>query len=218
MARVKTAVLISGRGSNLQALIDAASNAEFPAEIVRVISNVPNAGGLDRAEKAGIATATIDHREFDGRVPFEDALHAELTEAGVELICLAGFMRLLTEHFVKRWFDRIINIHPSLLPSYKGLHTHERVLEDGVRFTGCTVHFVRPAMDAGPIIVQAAVPVLAGDDADTLAGRVLTAEHRCYPHALRLVAGGQTTISGENVEIRDGSDAAGIWLNPDDGL
>lgn len=218
MARVKTAVLISGRGSNLQALIDAAADPEFPAEIVRVIANVPGAGGLERAEKAGIATATIDHRDFDGREPFEDALHADLTAAGIELICLAGFMRLLTSHFVDRWLDRMINIHPSLLPSYKGLHTHERVLEDGVRFTGCTVHFVRPAMDAGPIIVQAAVPVLAGDDPDTLAGRVLKAEHRCYPHALRLVAGGRTTITGETVEIRDGAGPEGIWINPDDGL
>lgn len=218
MDRVKTAVLISGRGSNLQALIDAAADPAYPADIVRVISNVPGAGGLERAEKANIGTATIDHRDFDGRAPFEDALHAELTGAGVELVCLAGFMRLLTEEFVERWFDRMINIHPSLLPSYKGLHTHERVLEDGVRFTGCTVHFVRPAMDAGPIIAQAAVPVLPGDDADTLAARVLAAEHRCYPHALRLVAGGQTAIAGGTVAIRDGSGPEGIWLNPDDGL
>jgi phosphoribosylglycinamide formyltransferase 1 len=217
MARVKTAVLISGRGSNMQALIDAAADPTYPAEIVRVISNAPGAGGLERAEKAGIATAAIDHRDFDGRAPFEDALHAELTRAGVELVCLAGFMRLLTEQFVERWFDRMINIHPSLLPSYKGLHTHERVLEDGVRFTGCTVHFVRPAMDAGPIIVQAAVPVLPGDTADTLAARVLTAEHRSYPHALRLVAGGYTAITGQTVEIGDGSAPDGIWLNPDDG-
>ena len=201
-----------------QALIDAAADPAFPSEIVRVISNVPDAGGLDRAHKAGIATATIDHREFAGREPFEDALHAELTGADVELICLAGFMRLLTEHFVERWLDRLVNIHPSLLPSYKGLHTHERVLEDGVRFTGCTVHFVRPAMDAGPIIVQAAVPVLPDDTPDSLAGRVLTAEHRCYPHALRLVAGGHATVRADTVEVRDASGPEGIWLNPDDGL
>ena len=217
MARVKTAVLISGRGSNMQALIDAAADPDYPAEIVRVISNAPGAGGLERAADAGIATAAIDHRDFDGRGPFEDALHAELIAAGVELVCLAGFMRLLTAEFVERWYDRMINIHPSLLPSYKGLHTHERVLEDGVRFTGCTVHFVRPAMDAGPIIVQAAVPVLPGDDADTLAARVLTAEHRCYPQALRLVAGGRTKILGETVDIRDAAAPDGIWLNPDDG-
>ena len=217
MARVKAAVLISGRGSNMQALIDAAADPGYPAEIGRVISNAPGAGGLERAAAAGIATAAIDHRDFDGRAPFEDALHAELTAAGVELVCLAGFMRLLTAEFVERWSDRMINIHPSLLPSYKGLHTHERVLEDGVRFTGCTVHFVRPAMDAGPIIVQAAVPVLPGDDADTLAARVLTAEHRCYPHALGLVAAGRTSIVDETVIIEDAAGPAGITLNPDDG-
>lgn len=217
MARVRTAVLLSGRGSNLQALIDAAAQPEFPAEIVRVISNVPDAGGLSRAENAGIATATVDHRNFDGRGPFEDALQAELEAAGVELVCLAGFMRLLTKRFVDRWHDRMINIHPSLLPSYKGLHTHERVLEDGVRFTGCTVHFVRAEMDAGPIIVQAAVPVLPGDDADILAARVLTAEHRCYPLALKLVADGKTRVVEGRVEIAEAAVPDVISLNPDDG-
>ena len=217
MARLKTAILISGRGSNMQALVDAAAEPEYPAEIVRVISNVPGAGGLERAAEAGIATKAIDHRDFDGRAPFEDALHAELIEAGVELVCLAGFMRLLTADFVERWLDRMINIHPSLLPSYKGLHTHERVLAEGVRFTGCTVHFVRPAMDAGPIIVQAAVPVLPDDDADTLAARVLSAEHRCYPHALRLVAEGRTSIVDETVIVDGAAGPTGITINPDDG-
>lgn len=217
MARLKTAILISGRGSNMQALVDAAADPGYPAEIVRVISNVPGAGGLDRAAEAGIATTVIDHRDFDGRAPFEDALHAELSDAGVELICLAGFMRLLTAEFVERWFDRIINIHPSLLPSYKGLNTHERVIADGVRFTGCTVHFVRPAMDAGPIIVQAAVPVLPGDDSDTLAARVLSAEHRCYPHALELVANGRTSIVDETVIVKGAAGPAGIAVNPSDG-
>ena len=135
MARLRTAILISGRGSNMQALVDAAADPAYPAEIVRVISNVPGAGGLERAAQTGITTTAIDHRDFDGRAPFEDALHAELTEAGVELVCLAGFMRLLTEGFVERWFDRMLNIHPSMLPAYKGLHTHERVLSEGVRFT-----------------------------------------------------------------------------------
>jgi phosphoribosylglycinamide formyltransferase-1 len=217
MGRVKTAILISGRGSNMQALIDAAADPEFPAEIVRVISNVPGTGGLDRAARAGIPTAAIDHRNFDGRAPFEDALQTDLITAGAELICLAGFMRLLTEDFVNRWNNRMLNIHPSLLPAYKGLQTHERVLEDGVRFTGCTVHFVRPAMDAGPIVVQAAVPVVPGDDADTLAARVLLAEHRCYPHALRLVADGKTSIVDETVRIAGASGPTGITLNPDDG-
>ena len=217
MARVKTAILLSGRGSNMQALVEAATDPSYPAEIVRVISNVPGAGGLERAAEAGIATTAIDHRDFDGRASFEDALHNELTAHGVELVCLAGFMRLLTERFVERWFDRMLNIHPSLLPAYKGLHTHERVLSEGVRFTGCTVHFVRPAMDAGPIIVQAAVPVLPDDDADTLAARVLTAEHRCYPHALRLVAEGRTSIVDETVLIDGAVGPTGIAVNPDDG-
>lgn len=216
MARLKTAILISGRGSNMQALVDAAADPDYPAEIVRVISNVPGASGLERASQAGIATTAIDHRDFDGRVSFENALHAELTEAGVELICLAGFMRLLTADFVERWLDRMINIHPSLLPSFKGLQTHERVLSEGVRFTGCTVHFVRPAMDAGPIIVQAAVPVMPGDDTDALAARVLTAEHRCYPHALQLVANGQTSIVDETVVVKGAAGPAGIAVNPDD--
>ncbi|MGB0630198.1 MAG: phosphoribosylglycinamide formyltransferase [Alphaproteobacteria bacterium] len=218
MARVKTAVLLSGRGSNLQALIDAAADPDFPAEIVRVVSNVPGAGGLQRAEQAGIHTTTIDHRDFNGREPFEDALHTELQAAGVELICLAGFMRLLTRSFVDRWHDRMINIHPSLLPSYKGLHTHERVLADGVRFTGCTVHFVRAEMDAGPIIVQAAVPVHPGDDADTLAARVLTAEHRCYPMALKLVASGESRVVDGRVEMRNARAPDRIQINPDDGM
>ena len=217
MARVKTAVLLSGRGSNLQALIDAAASPEFPAEIVRVVSNVPGAGGVERAAQAGIATATIDHRDFEDRETFEDALQAALAADEVELVCLAGFMRLLTKDFVDRWHDRMINIHPSLLPSYKGLHTHERVLEDGVRFTGCTVHFVRAEMDAGPIIVQAAVAVHADDDADTLVARVLTAEHRCYPLALELVAGGRTRVVENRVEIDGVSAPQPIHLNPDDG-
>ena len=217
MARLKTAVLLSGRGSNLQALIDAALEQEFPAKIVRVISNVPGASGIDRAEKVGIPTTTIDHREFDGREPFEATLQTELQNAGVELVCLAGFMRLLTKSFVDRWHDRIINIHPSLLPSYKGLHTHERVLADGVRFTGCTVHFLRAEMDTGPIIVQAAVPVHPGDDADALAARVLMAEHRCYPLALSLVAGGKTRVIGGRVEIENAGAPNAVSLNPDDG-
>ncbi len=214
MARLKTAVLVSGRGSNLQALIDASLAPSYPAEIVRVISNVPGAHGLERAAAAGIPTATIDHRKFDGRPAFEDALHAEIVSAGAELVCLAGFMRLLTKGFVDRWHDRLVNIHPSLLPSYKGLHSHERALADGVRFTGCTVHFVRAEMDAGPIIVQAAVPVQGGDDADTLAARVLQAEHACYPLAVRLIAEGRVTIEAETVRVRDAGVPDGFQVNP----
>lgn len=216
MARVKAAVLVSGRGSNLQSLIDSTSAPSGPVEIVRVICNVPGAGGLARAEEAGIPTTTIDHRDYESRETFEDALHAELIASGAEIVCLAGFMRLLTESFVEKWLDRMINIHPSLLPAYKGLHTHERVIADGVRFTGCTVHFVRPAMDAGPIIVQAAVPVQQDDDSASLAGRVLTAEHRCYPLALRLLAEGRLRIDGETVRIDAAPSPQTILLNPAD--
>ena len=200
-ARKSTAVLISGRGSNMQALLDAARNQDFPARIVRVISNVWDAAGLKRAEAAGIATTVIDHRSFKGRPAFDAALDQALREDGIELVCLAGFMRLLTADFVSGWRDRLINIHPSLLPAFPGLDTHARALAAGVRFTGCTVHFVRPTMDEGPIIVQAAVPVLRGDDEATLAARVLAAEHKAYPLALRLVASGRARVVDDRVEI-----------------
>jgi phosphoribosylglycinamide formyltransferase-1 len=217
MARLRAAVLVSGRGSNLQALIDDCARANAPAQIALVLSNVAGAAGLARAEAAGIATAVVDHRAFPSRAAFEDALQHCLDKAGVELVCLAGFMRLLTAPFVERWRDRLINIHPSLLPSYRGLDTHARAIADGVRFAGCTVHFVRAEMDAGPIIVQAAVPVHADDDADRLAARVLEAEHRCYPLALRLIASGKVRVAGERVII-DGADSpSAILLNPDDG-
>lgn len=198
---MKIAVLISGRGSNLQALIDACAAPAFLGDIAIVVSNVPNAAGLERARAAGLETRTVDHRTHADRPEFEDALHDVLDQSGTELVCLAGFMRLLTAGFVDRWHDRIINIHPSLLPSYKGLDTHRRVLEDGLRLTGCTVHFVRSDMDAGPIIVQAAVPVHDNDDEDSLAARVLAAEHRCYPLAVRLIAEGRVRIVDERVTI-----------------
>ncbi len=217
MARLKAAVLISGRGSNLEALIAECARPEAVAEIKLVISNVAGAAGLMRAEEAAIATRVIDHKGFADRESFEDELHRGLTAAGVELVCLAGFMRLLTEGFVERWRDRLINIHPSLLPAYRGLDTHARVLADGVRFTGCTVHFVRPAMDDGPIIVQAAVPVLSGDDEDTLAARVLAAEHRCYPLALRLIAEGRVGVVDERVEIDGAAVPATALINPAEG-
>ena len=204
MARVKTGVLISGRGSNLQALIDATRATDHPAEIVLVISNVPGAAGLARASEAGIPTAVVDHRDYGSpgaRAAFEAALTATLEEAAVELICLAGFMRVLTGGFVVRWRDRLINIHPSLLPSFPGLDTHERALAEGVKLHGCTVHFVREAVDHGPIIGQAEVPVLPQDDAESLAARVLGAEHRLYPACLRLVAEGRARVVGEGVEI-----------------
>ena len=199
---LKVAVLVSGRGSNLQALIDICADPAFPAEIVTVISNIPDVYGLERAQTAGIATDVVNHRDFENRESFETALQVAISKSGAELICLAGFMRILTAGFVNRWRDRLVNIHPSLLPSFKGLHVHEQALEAGVKISGCTVHFVVPEMDAGPIIVQEAVPVLPGDDADALAARILEAEHRCYPHALRLIAEGRTEVVGERVVIK----------------
>jgi phosphoribosylglycinamide formyltransferase-1 len=214
MARLKAGVLISGRGSNLQALIDACAEPGFPAEIALVISNRPDAQGLARAERAGIATAVIRHGDFAAREPFEEALDAALRAAGVELVCLAGFMRLLTPGFVERWRDRLINIHPSLLPAFRGLETHERVIAAGVRFTGCTVHFVRAAMDDGPIILQAVLPVRAEDDAESLAARVLEAEHRCYKLALRLIAEGRVRVAGEHCVVTGAPPALEPLLNP----
>lgn len=211
--RLRLGVLISGRGSNLQALIQACATSAFPAEVALVISNVANAEGLAHASEAGIATATIDHKVFLGRAPFEDAITAALEAANVELVCLAGFMRLLTPGFVTHWHDRMINVHPSLLPAYRGLNTHERALADGVRFAGCTVHYVRADCDAGPIVAQAAVPVAADDTPDSLAARVLLAEHQIYPEAIRLIAEGQTRIVGERV-IVTGASLPPSTINP----
>lgn len=214
MSRLRVSVLISGRGSNLQALIDAAAAPGFPAEVVLVLSNVPGAQGLARAERAGIATRVVDHRAFADRAGFEAALDEALVAAESQLVCLAGFMRLLGEGFVGRWRDRLINIHPSLLPAFKGLRTHERAHAAGVRFSGCTVHFVRPAMDDGPIIVQAAVPVHAGDDADALAARVLAEEHRIYPLAVRLIAEGRVRVVDDRVDIDGAVAPPGALVNP----
>jgi phosphoribosylglycinamide formyltransferase 1 len=216
VARLKTAVLISGRGSNLEALMRACAEKDFPAEIALVIGNRADAGGLAHAARAGTASAVIPHRDYPSRESFEAALTKTLETAGIELICLAGFMRLLTASFVDRWRDRMINIHPSLLPAFPGLDTHARALAEGVRFVGCTVHFVRTEMDHGPIIVQAAVPVLPGDDEHTLAARVLTAEHRAYPLALRLIGEGRVKVVGERTEIASMSGGASILLNPAD--
>ncbi len=188
MSTLKVAVLISGRGSNLQALIDACANPDFPARIALVLSNVEGAYGLERAAKAHIPSAVLPHKNFARREAFDDAMDAKLREAGIEFVCLAGFMRLLSPSFVKRWEGRIVNIHPSLLPSFKGLHVHEQALAAGVRISGCTVHYVVPELDSGPAILQAAVPVEPNDTPDTLAARVLEAEHRIYPEALKMVA------------------------------
>lgn len=216
MARLKAAVLISGRGSNLQALIDACAQPGFPTEITLVISNRADAAGLQRAAEAKIATAVIPHRDYPNREAFDTAITAALEKAGVDLVCLAGFMRLLTPGFVEHWRDRLINIHPSLLPSFPGLDTHERALAQGVRFSGCTVHFVRAEMDNGPIIVQAAVPVPQDDTAEKLAARVLAAEHRAYPLALKLIGSGKVTVVGERVEIAGAGNSANTLLNPTD--
>jgi phosphoribosylglycinamide formyltransferase-1 len=208
VVRLKVAVLISGRGSNLQSLIAACAAPGFPAEIELVISNRADALGLARAGQAGIPCAVILHRDYPSREAFDAALTAALEQAGAELVCLAGFMRLLTPAFVARWRDRLVNIHPSLLPAFPGLDTHARALAAGVRFSGCTVHFVRAEIDNGPIIVQAAVPVLDGDDADSLAARVLAAEHKAYPLALKLIGEGRVTVRGDRVAIAPGASAA----------
>lgn len=200
-AKLRVGVLISGRGSNLQALLDAAGEPDFPAEIGLVISNIPGAYGLERAATAGIATRVIDHTAYPSRGAFETALSEGLREAGCELVCLAGFMRLLTGPFVETWWDRLVNIHPSLLPAFRGLQVHERVIAYGARFTGCTVHFVRPAMDDGPIIAQAVVPVFDDDDPDSLAARVLAQELRIYPLAVRLIAERRVRVDGLKVRM-----------------
>jgi phosphoribosylglycinamide formyltransferase-1 len=172
----------------MTALIAAARAPDYPAEIVIVISNEPDAAGLAFAASEGIPTAVVNHRDYSSRETFADAIDAELFTAGVEIVCLAGFMRLLATPFVERWSGRMLNIHPSLLPAYKGLHTHARALADRAAVHGCTVHFVAPELDSGPVILQAKVPVLSGDDETSLAARVLKEEHRIYPEALRLVA------------------------------
>ena len=206
MSKLKLGVLISGRGSNLQALLERAAEEGYPAEVALVISNNEEALGLQRAEAADVPTVVIDHRGFETREAFEAKLDEALSAAGVELVCLAGFMRKLTPWFVERWRDRLINIHPSLLPAFRGLDTHQRALEAGVRITGCTVHYVRAEVDDGPIIAQAAVPVGAEDTEETLTARVLAAEHRLYALAVRLIAEGKVTVEGERVKlVGDGS-------------
>lgn len=195
MQRKRVAILISGRGSNMAALIAAAADPGYPAEIALVASNRPDAAGLVRALDAGISTLVIDHTTFGkDRAAFERALDAALVAARIDLVCLAGFMRLLTPWLVERWEGRMINIHPALLPAFKGLDTHERALAAGVKLHGASVHFVIPEMDSGPLIVQAAVPVRDDDTADALAARVLAAEHRIYPLALRWLAEGRLAV------------------------
>jgi len=200
VSKKRVAILISGRGSNMMALAEAASAPDFPAEIALVLSNRPDAAGLDWASSRGIRVATVDHKTYGkDRESFERAMQAVLDDNAIDIVCLAGFMRVLTPWFVGHWQGRMLNIHPALLPSYRGLGTHERALDEGVKIHGCTVHFVAPEMDAGPIILQAAVPVHDDDDASTLAARVLKEEHRIYPQALALVAADKVRIVGNRV-------------------
>ena len=191
MSRKRVAILISGRGSNMQALIEAAKAPDYPAEIVGVLSNRAAAPGLALAASQGIATASLAQSKFPSRDMFEDIMTQTLESWDVDIVCLAGFMRILGEDFVNRWAGRMVNIHPSLLPLYRGLHTHERALADGAKVHGCTVHFVTPGLDEGAAILQAEVPVLPGDTPDTLSARVLVEEHRIYPEALRMLASGE---------------------------
>jgi phosphoribosylglycinamide formyltransferase-1 len=197
-SRKRTAVLISGRGSNLQALIDACREPSFPAEIVLVLANVEGAEGLARAAEAGIATKIISHKVFASREEFDAAIDASLRAADVSLVCEAGFMRIHSEWFTKLWAGKLLNIHPSLLPSFPGIRVHRQALDAGVKISGCTVHFIVPALDSGPIIAQAAVPVLLGDTTEILAARILVEEHRIYPEALRHVAEGKVTLENGN--------------------
>ena len=217
MSRARTAVLISGRGSNLAALIAAAQAPSYPAEISLVVSNRADAGGLDHARRRGIAAMALNLATHAGQTGLETALDDALREFRIELVCLAGFMRLLSPAFVDAWRDRLINIHPSLLPCFPGLNTHERALAAGVKIHGATVHFVRAEVDRGPIIAQAAVPVLTGDSALTLANRVLAVEHRIYPLALARVAGGNYRIVDEQVRTSGAeTPAAAVLLSPPD--
>ncbi|HZD92232.1 MAG TPA: phosphoribosylglycinamide formyltransferase [Pseudolabrys sp.] len=217
MSRKRVAILISGRGSNMAALIEAARRPDYPAEIVLVAANRPDAGGLASARDAGIETAVIDPKRYGkDRAAFDAALHDVLTRHHVDVVCLAGFMRLLTADFVGRWHGRMLNIHPALLPSFKGLDTHARALETGVKIHGATVHFVVPEMDSGPIVAQGAVAVHDDDSEAALAARVLAVEHRIYPLALKLLAEGRIALDYERCRITGARPPEGALVVPDD--
>jgi phosphoribosylglycinamide formyltransferase-1 len=211
----RVAILISGRGSNMVSLIEAASHPNFPAEIALVLSNRPDAVGLERAREAGIATVAIDHKTHPTRESFEQAMDEALAAHGIEFICLAGFMRVLTDGFVERWAGRMINIHPSLLPLFRGVHTHRRALEEGVLIHGCTVHFVVPELDAGPIIAQAAVPIVPGDTEASLAARILVQEHLLYPKALRMICDGSARLDRGRVVFSEQWNGKGALHSPE---
>src|SRR5579862_7045206 len=214
-AKRRVAILISGRGSNMAALLKAAADADFPAEIAVVISNRADAAGIAKARAAGAPVVVVESKPFGkDRAGFEAALQAALDSHGIELICLAGFMRLFTADFVARWHGRMLNIHPSLLPSFPGLDPHGQALRAGVKISGATVHFVIPETDAGPILMQGAVSVSDDDTADTLAARILQIEHRIYPDALRQVAGGQVRLEGAVCKTANGPGPEGSLISP----
>jgi phosphoribosylglycinamide formyltransferase-1 len=215
MAKLKVGILISGRGSNMAALIRAAQAADYPAEIACVISNQADAGGLEAARKAGIPTAVVSHRGYPDRETFDRDVSAALEKHGVGLVALAGFMRIQSPWFPEHWAGRQINIHPSLLPAFPGLHVQRQALDAGVRLSGCTVHFVTPDLDSGPIIAQAAVPVLAGDTEGTLSARILRQEHRLYPLVVRWYAEGRIAIAEGRVVVRDIPPGATLLFSPE---
>ena len=213
--RRRVGVLISGRGSNMMALVEAARRPDYPAEIVLVIANRPEAPGLAHASALGVKAIALDHKTFANREAFDDAVDAALRAEAIELVCHAGFMRIQSDAFAHRWLGRQLNIHPSLLPLFKGLHPQQQALDAGVRISGCTVHFVTPDLDGGPIIAQGAVPVVDGDTPDTLADRILAVEHQIYPHALALVASGAARLEGGRVKIAGPINQSGRLISPE---
>ncbi len=214
--KLKLAVLISGGGSNLQAILDACNAPDYPAEVVLVFANQLDAGGLDRGRRAGIRAEAISHKGYDGgREAYDAAVSALIEESGADLVVLAGYLRLVSDSFVTRWKDRLINIHPSLLPSFKGLGVHQAALDAGVKFAGCTVHYVVPEVDSGPIIAQAVVPVLPGDDAGKLAQRILKQEHKIYPQVIRWIADGRVSVDAKGiVTVADAKTLEMADINP----
>jgi phosphoribosylglycinamide formyltransferase 1 len=215
MAKLRIGILISGRGSNMAALIEAAKAADYPAEIALVVSNVADAPGLALAQKAGVPTAVVPHRGQPDRETFDRAVSAELERHGVELVVLAGFLRIFSPWFPTHWSGRLINIHPSLLPSFKGLHVQQQAIDAGVRLSGCTVHFVIPDLDAGPVIAQAAVPVLPDDSEATLSARILRQEHRLYPMVVRWFGEGRISLSGAKVAVAGVPEGATLLFSAD---
>ncbi|MFA4994098.1 MAG: phosphoribosylglycinamide formyltransferase [Bdellovibrionales bacterium] len=211
---LKVGVLISGRGSNLKSLIEACVTPDFPAKIVCVISNKADAKGLEFARAANIPAIIIPHKDYPDRQKFEEAVDAALNQHKVELVCLAGFMRVLTAWFVERWRDRLVNIHPSLLPSFPGVDTHKKAIEYGSKLAGLTIHYVRAEMDHGPILMQIAIPVLANDTEETLAARVLQSEHKAYPAVLRMIAENRVNIHNERAFITDAAPSGDVLFNP----